>query len=127
MNAVVDKLNYIFWIWIGALFTGALIPGMGVGSIEIDSFSFRADYLLHALAFFGIVAIFAMARRNEVVIFKRFAWTKLILLCIFLGLTIEVLQHFIPGRTFNPIDMLFNLVGLTVGLLFFYIPSVCRS
>jgi len=127
MNAIIGKLNYIFWIWIGALFVGALIPGLGIARASIGDFSFRTDYLCHALAFFGIVAIFAVALRNKVVIFKRFAWTKLVLLCIGLGITIEVLQHFTPTRAFNPMDVLFNLVGLTVGLLLFRIPAAVKA
>ena len=123
---VISKLDYIFWLWIVALFVGALIPGLGISRADIGSFSFRADYLCHALAFFGIVSIFSVARQNQVVIFKRFAWMKLILLCLVLGVAIESIQHFIPGRTFNVFDMLSNLVGVAIGLLLFRIPVLCR-
>ncbi|SDB81337.1 VanZ family protein [Williamwhitmania taraxaci] len=127
MKLIIAKLDYIFWLWIGALFVGALIPGLGVGRVTIESFSFRADYLCHALAFFGIVAIFTMAQLNDIVIFKRFAWIKLILLCIVLGISIEVLQYFIPGRSFNLFDILSNLVGLSFGLLLFRVVALLRD
>lgn len=127
MKIVLEKLDYLFWLWILALFVGAQIPGMGISHAEIGRFSFRADYLLHVIAFFGIVSIFALARRHDILIFKEYGWLKLIALCIGLGVSIELIQYFIPGRAFNQYDLLSNLVGFTAGLIFFRLPALLKA
>ena len=127
MKIVLEKLDYLFWLWILVLFIGALIPGMGISHAEIGRFSFRADYLLHAMAFFGIVSIFALARRHDILIFKKYGWMKLVVLCLVLGVAIELIQRYIPGRAFNQYDLLSNLLGFTVGFITFRLPALLKA
>lgn len=39
--------------------------------------------------------------------------------CFLYGLSIEILQHFLPHRSFDPFDMLANAVGIVIGAMFF--------
>ena len=127
MRIVLEKLDYLFWLWISALFIGALIPGLGIAQAELGGFSFRADYVLHAVAFFGIVAIFALAHHRGIYIFKQNGWIKLVVLCFCLGVSIELIQRYIPGRAFNLYDLLSNLVGFTTGWVLFRLPKLLKN
>jgi len=43
------------------------------------------------------------------------------LLCVILGVFVEIMQNFIPGRNFELMDLAFNLLGTLLGLTIFEI------
>jgi hypothetical protein len=42
-----------------------------------------------------------------------------ILLCIILGVFVEIMQNFIPDRSFEPMDLVCNIIGILLGLASF--------
>ncbi|NHB69039.1 VanZ family protein [Perlabentimonas gracilis] len=89
-------------------------PSMGVGSVEINSIEFRSDYILHALAFV-VVPIFAFVASGFSCTSKQ--WFFYLTIATLLALGAEFIQILTPSRTFNPIDILSNLFGLSLGIL----------
>lgn len=118
MKFINDNLRYIFWGWIVALFVGALIPGLGFTSARVDGYSFRADYVAHALVFFVITAIFAHGRSRKIDLLNRYGWLKLFVICLVLTFSIETFQG-LTGRTFSYYDMIANGIGFVAGLVLF--------
>ncbi len=118
MKFINDNLSYIFWGWIVALFAGALIPGLGFTHARVDGYSFRADYVAHALVFFVITAIFAHGRSRQIHLLNRYGWMKLAAICVVLTISIETFQG-LTGRTFSYHDMVANGIGFAFGLFFF--------
>lgn len=72
------------------------------------------DKVLHAGVTCGAVLLFAWGRGN-----KPSSWGFLIFLgglILVYSFIIEVIQGFIPGRSFNPYDFLANVVGIALGV-----------
>lgn len=72
---------------------------------------FRLDYLTHALIFLPWIFFQFWFRR-----IKKRSW---FLLGFVLALLIEGIQYYLPYRSFNMYDVLFNVVGLIMSYLLF--------
>jgi glycopeptide antibiotics resistance protein len=72
---------------------------------------FRLDYLTHALIFLPWIFFHFWFRRIK----KRF-W---FLVGFVLALLIEGIQYYLPYRSFNMYDVLFNVAGLIMSYLLF--------
>lgn len=72
------------------------------------------DKLIHFSAFFLLAGMFALSWQR----FSCVQWFTSLLL--YAALT-EVLQHFIPGRSFSIMDWLADGLGITAGLLLSYL------
>lgn len=72
---------------------------------------FRLDYLTHALIFLPWIFFHFWFRRIK----KRW-W---FLVGFVLALVIEGIQYYLPYRSFNMYDVLFNVVGLIMSYLLF--------
>ncbi len=78
---------------------------------EVHFLEFRADYLVHLLIFLPWSLFqFLFFRKRKIVWF-------------FIGLvfavSIEFVQYYLPYRSFNPYDLLFNVMGLCLSYLVF--------
>lgn len=87
---------------------------MGITSVEVSSKPFRVDYILHGLAFFilPIIAYLANGERG-----RSYLWYAFITFSVILALSIEFIQQLVPGRVFNPLDILANFIGLALGFI----------
>jgi glycopeptide antibiotics resistance protein len=72
---------------------------------------FRLDYLTHALIFLPWIFFQFWFRR-----IKKRSW---FLLGFVLALLIEGIQYYLPYRSFNMYDVLFNVAGLIMSYLLF--------
>ena len=99
----------------------ALVGLMGISSIpdvpvntrvEPEGLSFRLDYLLHFVAYTVIAFLFGKAYYPSLMGF---------LLLARFALLEEGHQLLIPGRTYNPMDLGFDLLGLAVVAAAFWI------
>ena len=96
----------LFWLALFGLMVVSSIPSVPVNTkIETHALSFRLDYLLHFVAYTVIAFLFGKAY------FPSFM--GFILLARF-ALLEEGHQLLIPGRTFNPVDLGFDLLGIAV-------------
>lgn len=86
-------------------------------------FEMRMDYLLHFLAYFTFGSLYVLWRGNRNFEIKSTELAILSAAAISFSILMEYLQLLIPGRSFNVVDMLYNLIGVIcgVGLTYFYI------
>ncbi len=122
---------YLFWFWILFITWMAMragTPGTGPGS-EKYIFSIRLDYWKH-LGAFGLLGLAYFGTRPW--LFREKMYKPLLVgfaLLAGYGLGLELIQFFVPGRAFNPLDILFNMIGLLGGGIacyIYYIPMKGR-
>jgi glycopeptide antibiotics resistance protein len=85
----------------------ATLSSTGVGPL-------RADYLLHLVIFFPWMFFLpCQPKMSKVSVHRK--WWGWLGLGIMLAAGAEVLQLWVPYRTFNPVDVVFNMAGVVVG------------
>ena len=105
--------SYLLLFYIGALAVIYFIPLFG-GTVAINHqyvAGMRADYMLHVLAFLPWIPLWSFA-------FPGIRVSRLLLVLaggVVLAAGLEWLQHLTGWRTYNPLDILSNVVGLVVG------------
>jgi len=120
MNVFIKKIlrkkavfMLIFWFWMIAILVLSSIPNLDVPDKEIADL-IRTDYLIHFLQYFLLAFFYVLWQ--QITIQQR----KNMLLAILTGIVIssidEFHQLFIPGRAFNPIDLILNISGFVTGL-----------
>lgn len=114
------KRNYIFWTIVFYLWIAALIVFTSISFSpqmkEQNEGGFRFDYLEHFILYAAIPVIYLLAK--GACIERLIKSPRIIILLGFLfSLITEVQQYFIPSRSFNPIDLLLNLLGFASGLI----------
>lgn len=104
-----------FFGWAVLLIVLSVIPTSGLIETDDEKSSFRLDYLIH----FGVFFVFSMLyglwrlmgpmqkRRQELLLFLGAGTVY--------AIVTELLQHFVEGRSVNPLDALLNLAGLYAG------------
>jgi len=105
------------------LVIAAVIPTLGsMNKVQIEFLiEVRLDYFIHFFAYFGyfLLLIFSEFVLNSIIsrsFFFRFSFA-VVLFSIFT----ESLQLFITYRSFNPMDLFSNLVGVFFGITFYLI------
>lgn len=83
----------------------------------------RMDYLLHFLAYFTFGSLYVLWRGNRNFEIKSTELAILSAAAISFSILMEYLQLLIPGRSFNVVDMLYNMIGVIcgVGITYFFI------
>jgi VanZ family protein len=111
----VYRISFYF-ICILVLFTAVIKLGadldkkVGLGELKI-----RLDHLLHAIAYFVFSLYYLAGRRIGLRLFDNQSYPLFFFLLCLLGLLAEILQIWVPYRSFSLMDMLSNLVGIVGG------------
>ena len=103
--------------WLVCLAVLSLIPYDGSEILPETDSDFRWDYLEHFSGYLALGGLVTLWRLN-----RNFTLPFLeIIIIIGTGFVVSFLleygQIFIPGRTFNIIDVVYNISGLTAGIL----------
>ena len=110
-------LAALFFAWLTALLALTYWPNMP--EVEIKKEWFRTDYLGH-FGFYALLLLFYLlwqkARRGKVT--AAFILQSAMAGVVLGGLT-EVSQHLVPGRSLNPLDLMFNCLGIVAGAVAF--------
>ena len=105
-----------FWIWLLFILTISSTPNLPDLKLNIDESTIRIDYAIHFIEYFLLVSFFLMWRIKN----NLNPTIPIILLTLIIGMTTGFLDEFhqkiITGRTFNPIDMLSNFLGVLTGV-----------
>jgi len=114
INKIVFRI--LFWISVAVITIASLVPQFFSQHVQVSSdFSFRLDYVLHFLSYLFLASFLTSWKFAKDNIFKLILFV--LIFGIFISSIFEVIQYFLPTRTFNPYDMLCNFSGFTIGLL----------
>jgi VanZ family protein len=129
------KLYFIklLWIillvfWACLLFIVSVIPDTS-DLIQQSTSSFRWDYLEHFGGYFILGMIFVLWRGDRSFRIQASELIWFMVAGIIFGWIAEYIQIFVPGRSFNIIDMLYNFLGILSGTFlgyFFLVRVVIR-
>jgi len=116
--------SILFWIWLITIFTLSSIPKIPTAKLETAFFEMRLDYMLN----FGVYALLSVLFyfwKSTVKghINKKHLLIYLTAACFFAALE-ETHQLWIDGRTFNPLDMLSNFLGVFAGIFIWRIKGL---
>lgn len=91
----------------------------GLDKIKLgpESFHIRLDHLLHLLVYFLISMFYLFGIRKGITLFERHSLKKFILLILLLAIVTEVVQLWVPQRTFNVFDLVSNFAGVVIGVV----------
>lgn len=107
-------LKSIFFFWLSAITFISLVDYSSVSGVDLGlSKGFGTGFWLHAIGYFIAGLLFILAFRKKGQGYLLIALNALFLLGVFF----EIAQLRIPSRSFNPVDIAAN--GL--GLVFFYV------
>lgn len=124
-------LNYkiIIAIYSTVVFLLHIIPTGRASLNKIEILSFRADYLLHtAVLLPWMILVWLHINKEEV----TGSLLKQIILWFIAGLLLatfsEGIQYWLPYRSFNVMDVIFNVSGVALGaLIFIWTPNMRKS
>ena len=106
-------LATLFFIWLIALLALTYWPDLAEAKAAEEGF--RTDYLGHFGFYAALVFFFLLWQRFRGKRISGAFVLQVILAGIALGAATELTQQFVPGRSLNPVDMLFNCLGVLAG------------
>ena len=105
-----------FWFWLLFILIISSTPNLPDLKLNIDESTIRIDYAIHFVEYFLLVSFFLIWRIKN----NLNPTITIILLTLLIGMATgfvdEFHQKIINGRTFNPIDMLSNFLGVITGV-----------
>ncbi|MDF1573522.1 MAG: VanZ family protein [Bacteroidales bacterium] len=105
-----------FFSWATLILVLSVLPTNEMIKKSNEDSTFRWDYLEHFGVFVVFALLFGFWRSSTTGEMNRELLYFLIMGSIYASFT-EVVQLWIDGRTFNPLDLLFNLLGLLIGIV----------
>ncbi|MBW6460951.1 MAG: VanZ family protein [Bacteroidales bacterium] len=106
---------------LAALLTLTYYPDMPHARIRVRGEWFRLDYIGHLGFYAALTASFLIWRSG----WRKKVPVKLLLLTILVGLVFGIITEFtqslVPGRFFNPFDMIYNCAGVLTGTIGVYL------
>lgn len=111
-------LKYLFWVWLVLILLISSIPDLPGPDLSSGDSLVRFDYILHLLEYFILISLLLFWRAGP----DHRIRNGFIVLAFLGGIIVASLdeyhQTWIPGRSFNPMDMYYNYAGLFTGTLF---------
>ena len=105
MTKILKDFRYIAWIFAFIFFVSAVVPAGHLASVN------NFDKLLHFTGFFFLMVFFMKGYEKN--------WLKMLIVTLAIGFFVEIVQAFIPYRTFSMEDFLADAVGAVTGYLAF--------
>ena len=122
-KSMLNGLKWLFWGWLIMVLILNVVPlGNELNQdLTTKRFVFRLDYVVHSLTFLVFAWIWVLGKIKNVCWFESYEVLKFGGIVFVSAMVIELLQIFVPYRTFNPMDMIANLFGAILTLLFIFI------
>ena len=95
----------------------SIIPDTALDKVSDTYKLFSGGYLFHILAY-GVFCFFALLYN---ITYQRHSLFIMLLFISIYSIILEVIQYFLPYRTFNLYDILASLIGVAVGVVFFFL------
>ena len=109
--------KYLLAVWIIAIISVSSVPSIPVLKIHTNKADIRLDYLIHFLEYLSLAFLTYLAFAGSNFRITPVKYITLTACLIVFAIADESHQLFIPGRTFNPRDLLSNILGVTGGLI----------
>jgi VanZ family protein len=109
-------LKTTFWLWLIFIAIVSSLPNIPTQEINIWDEPFRLDYLEHFGVFAILLGIFVLWKSDEKGLFFVKKYFLFIFGLILFAIIDELHQLWIPGRSYNPLDLIYNLLGSISGL-----------
>lgn len=110
-------LSLFFYLWIISITILTVVSFSGDSRIaRQNGFGLRLDYIEHFILYASIPILFFLsgyAYLDRIIKSKSI----FILAGYMFSVATEFLQLLVPSRSFNPVDLMLNLTGFTLGLL----------
>ncbi len=95
----------------------SIIPNEALDKLSDTYKLFSGGYLFHILGY-GVFCFFALLYN---ITYQRHSLFIILLFISIYSIILEVIQYFLPYRSFNLYDILASLIGVTVGVVFFFL------
>ena len=115
--------RWLFWGWLIVVLILNVVPLGNKLNQDLNTkrFVFRLDYVVHSLTFLVFAWIWVLGKIKDVCWFESYEVLKFGGIVFVAAVGIELLQIFVPYRTFNPMDMMANLFGAILTMLCVFI------
>jgi VanZ family protein len=123
-NRIADGVKWLFWGWLLVVLVLNVVPLENETNRSLSGnkiYQFRMDYVVHSLTFLVFAWIWVLGKIKNVCWFKSYEVLKFGGIVFISALGLELLQIIIPYRTFNPMDMMANLIGAILTMLCIFI------
>jgi VanZ family protein len=115
MNRISNIMGALFFAWLAALLVLTYYPDFPNLRIRVRNEWFRLDYLGHLVFYAVLTGLFLLWRAG----WRKKIPAKMLVLTILGGLVLgamtELTQLAIPGRVMNPVDLVYNCIGIVAG------------
>lgn len=120
---IVNGVRRLFWGWLIVVLILNVVPlGNELNQdLTTKRFVFRLDYVVHSLTFLFFAWIWVLGKIKDVCWFESYEVLKFGVIIFVSSIGIELLQIFVPYRTFNPMDMMANLFGAILTILCIFV------
>lgn len=107
----------LFWFWVALIIYFTLTPYNPKLKVEVNEQSFRLDYILHFLVYFGLAILYLLWKADNFFKLKTKYLVYFLITALIISGFSEYIQMYIPGRSFNPIDYYANAAGILAGVI----------
>ncbi len=114
-NVLFTRIIYILLIILIGIMS--IIPNAALDKVSDTYKLFSGGYLFHILAY-GVFCFFALLYN---ITYQRHSLVIILLFISIYSIILEVIQYFLPYRTFNLYDILASLIGIAVGVVFYFL------
>jgi len=116
--------GFLFWIWGVVIVVLSSLPNIPTQKLNVWDEPFRLDYLEHFGVFAILVAFFVVWKSDALCSFDKKKYLGVLALLVIFAIVDETHQLWIEGRTFNPLDMMYNVLGILTA--YFVGPAILK-
>lgn len=110
------QIKIVFWLWLVFIAVVSSLPNIPTQEINIWDEPFRLDYLEHFGVFAILLGLFTLWKSDDSGLFNIRKNYPFVLGLLFFAIIDELHQLWIPGRSYNPLDLIYNLLGSISGM-----------
>jgi len=123
VHSVISVAKHLFWLWLIALLVLNVIPLSNEAnqSLSGNKIVFRLDYLVHMISFLAFAWVCLIGQVTKRPVFRKAEVWKYAVVVILAACGFELVQKLLQYRAFNPVDLMFNMIGGMVGSEFVWV------